>query len=219
MPVRLECLAQLGQALAPPAIVRRLGWGCLVVGPLCFVGSLSYGGVLPPFGILLTMPAHLLLPSSKLSYFSWGSPGLGALINVSESRSADSCLSFSVLPSGPAPRFGGHGVAPFHPDPAVQSAPVLPAKRSEFVPRSPNQVRSTLTNTAGTQRPITREYDSANTKCTTQISARAGPLDPGRAGRAGRRRRAHRPPVGNRGTTPATRARPKPVQRPRRFAG
>src|SRR5207245_6881834 len=143
---------------------------------------------------------------------------LGALIDLSGRALPLVSFLFPVWPSGPTLDLAGTGWYPFHPDPAVQSAPVLPAKRSEFVPRSPNQVRSTLTSTAGTQRPITREYDGANTKCTTQISARAGPLDPGRAGRAGRRRRAHRPPVGNRGTTPATRARPKPVQCPRRFA-
>src|SRR5438445_2153783 len=70
------------------------------------------------------------------------------------------------------PDLAGTGWPPFHPDPAVSSAPVPPAKRSKFVPRSPNLVRSTLTSTSGTQRPITREYSNARTQFTTQIPAR-----------------------------------------------
>src|SRR5439155_5418104 len=52
-----------------------------------------------------------LTGNGRIGRGSCARPGLGALIDVSESRSADSCLSFPVLLRGPAPRFGGHGVA------------------------------------------------------------------------------------------------------------
>jgi hypothetical protein len=66
------CLVQLMQALALPPVVRRIGWICLVLGPLCFAaGGLWFGGAVQALGILLSMPGHLLLPSAKLRYLGW----------------------------------------------------------------------------------------------------------------------------------------------------
>jgi hypothetical protein len=77
------CLAQLGQALALPASMGRLGWCCVVAGSLCFlVGNQVYGGWLQPLGILLTMPVYLLLRSPQLRYVSWAPSVLWTLTGI-----------------------------------------------------------------------------------------------------------------------------------------
>src|SRR6266511_2295827 len=77
------CLTQLAQALALPSIVRRLGWFCLIAGPLCFVaGVFRYGGILQPLGILLSMPGHLLLPPARQRFFCWLPVMLGTIMGI-----------------------------------------------------------------------------------------------------------------------------------------
>jgi hypothetical protein len=77
------CLTQLAQALALPSIVRRLGWSCVIAGPLCFVaGTFQYGGILQPFGVLLSLPGHLILPPAKQRLFYWLPVVLGIIMGA-----------------------------------------------------------------------------------------------------------------------------------------
>jgi hypothetical protein len=77
------CLTQLGQAVALPVLLRRLGWAGLFIGPSCFIGGVFfYGGILQPLGILLAMPGHLLLPPERRRYFTWFPATLGVLAGL-----------------------------------------------------------------------------------------------------------------------------------------
>jgi hypothetical protein len=90
------CLTQLGQPLALPITVRRLGWPGVLCGSCCFVSGFffPYGSLYQPLGILLAMPGHFLLPPVWRRYIRWvplvmlgaimGSlPVLGALTGLS----------------------------------------------------------------------------------------------------------------------------------------
>lgn len=78
------CLTQLGQGLALPPIAHHVGWSCLTLGPLCFIGGIfQYGGMLQPLGILLSMPAHLLLSPGQRRHLGWlPLVVLGAMVGI-----------------------------------------------------------------------------------------------------------------------------------------